>query len=139
MVWQYFRIPYQKSICDAVPDALKNTEMVDFADAIFGREKFLTSHVFFEDAVLTSENLTLQTADAHPLMQPNPTSYQIYLKKNDKTLTHWDKVNAMLRGYKLYWHNENCDWKATRDEIKLDVGKSADKSLTKNITPLQGN
>lgn len=133
---QCFRIPYKNSIGDTVPPKLKSTEIVDFADAIFGREKFWASRVFFEDAVRTLNKDTLEKSAAHPLMQPNPTSYQLYLKQDDKILKHWDKVNATLRGYKLYWHNENCDWQATHDEIALDTGKPADKRLTKYLTPL---
>ncbi|MBQ6976041.1 MAG: TIGR03986 family CRISPR-associated RAMP protein, partial [Selenomonadaceae bacterium] len=79
---------------------------------------------------------TLQTAAAHPLMQPNPTSYQIYLHQGEKDLNHWDTSNAILRGYKLYWHNKIWDWKATPAELDLDKDKPPEKRLTKNLTPL---
>lgn len=137
---QCFRIPYQNSIGDLVPDALKNPSLVDFADAIFGREKFWASRVYFEDAVITKNLGTLSKDAAHPLMQPNPTSYQLYLNQNGVeglNLNHWDKDGAKLRGYKLYWHNNFAAWQATPDERKLDAGKSADKRITKTITPLK--
>ena len=134
---QCFRIPYKSSIGDTVPPELKSTEIVDFADAIFGREKYWASRVYFEDAVRTVNKGTLGKFAAHPLMQPNPTSYQLYLKQDAEILTHWDKINATLRGYKLYWHNAHCDWKATPDEIALDAGKPDNKRLTKTLTPLE--
>ena len=139
---QCFRIPYQKSIGDIVPSALNDKEfkIIDLADAIFGRDKNWASRVLFDDAVPISEVRTLEKSTAHPLMQPNPTSYQLYLKQNlqqtNGILNHWDKLNAQIRGYKLYWHNAFADWKANESEKLLDAGKSADKRLTKEITPL---
>ena len=133
---QCFRIPYKNSIGDVVPDALKSQTLIDFADAIFGYRENWSSRVAFEDAVPITEIKTLQTAAAHPLMQPNPTSYQIYLHQGEKDLNHWDTSNAILRGYKLYWHNKIWDWKATPAELDLDKDKPPEKRLTKNLTPL---
>jgi len=70
----------------------------------------------------------LETAAAHPLMQPNPTSYQLYLKQGGETLTHWDKDKAQLRGYKLFWHNKIWDWKDN---------SNARDDLAKKLTPLK--
>lgn len=134
---QCFRIPYQNAIGDLVAAVLQSEEIVDFADAVFGREKYWASRVFFEDATPISEITTLETAAAHPLMQPNPTSYQLYLAQGEETLTHWDKVGAQIRGYKFYWHNGTWDWKASDSEKNLDKNKSADKRLTKDLTPLK--
>ena len=143
---QCFRIPYRNSIGDLIPKNLNDTkfEMIDFADAIFGRDKHWASRVCFDDAVPSAQIRTLEKSTAHPLMQPNPTSYQLYLKQNLQQtggiLNHWDKLNAQIRGYKLYWHNSNWDWKANDSELALDSGKSADKRLTKDIKPLaKGN
>ena len=137
---QCFRIPYKNSIGDIVPPELKSTEIVDFADAIFGREKYWASRVYFEDAVRTVDKGTLGKAAAHPLMQPKPTSYQLYLKQDGaegENLNHWDKDGAKIRGYKLYWHGDFDAWQATPDERKSNTEKSADKILTKTITPLK--
>lgn len=135
---QCFRIPYKKRIGNAVPKDLLDEKIFDFADAVFGKEKFWASRVFFEDATATPENFsTLPESTRHPLMQPNPTSYQLYLKQErSDELTNWDSPNAQVRGYKLYWHNAAPDWHASKSEIELDRGKTADKRLTKNITPL---
>ena len=125
---QCFRIPYKKSIGEVVEKNLQ-TDAVDFADAIFGKESFWASRVFFEDAKIISDAKILSAANAKPLMQPNPTSYQLYLQQNDKnSLNHWDSSNAKIRGYKLYWHDKNSDW---QDK------ENYDEKFTKKITPLK--
>ena len=136
---QCFRIPYKKSIGDVAK--ISGSDAIDFADAVFGKEKFWASRVYFEDAAPVGKISELPTATAHPLMQPNPTSYQLYLKQNDdRELKHWDSDGAQVRGYKLYWHKRDVDWKANADELKLDRGKSSEKRLTQDITPLdKGN
>lgn len=130
---QCFRIPYQNRIGDAVK--ISGNDALDFADVVFGNQE-LASRVYFEDAapITTSE---LNEATAHPLMQPNPTSYQFYLQQGGKTLNHWDSVGAQVRGYKFYWHNAAPDWQANENELQLDSGKTPDKRLTKEMTPLK--
>ena len=125
---QCFRIPYKNAIGDVVPHELQDEKIIDFADAVFGRKENWASRVFFEDAAPTSEIETLDTAAAHPLMQPNPTSYQLYLKQDGETLTHWDKDKAQLRGYKLFWHNKIWDWKDN---------SNARDDLARKLTPLK--
>ena len=75
---------------------------------------------------------------SHVLMQPNPTSFQLYLKQdNDKQLLHWDSKGATIRGYKFYWHAKNGDgrsWMANGDERKL-----TEKVLHKIRPVLAGN
>ena len=134
---QCFRIPYKKRIGDAVK--ILGNDTIDFADAVFGRTELWASRVYFEDA--TPEKFSeLQEATAHPLMQPNPTSYQLYLKQEDnEKLTHWDSPNAQIRGYKLYWHNDAAsDWKATDSELAEDTKrvKKGQEPLTKKIKPI---
>ena len=136
---QCFRIPYRKTIGDAVSANLKKIEMVDFADAVFGREKFWASRVFFEDAIRILNKGTLDEAAAHPLMQPNPTSYQLYLRQDGKTLIHWDSPNVRMRGYKFYWHNESDIWRANDHELEEDEKRRRknQEPLTKTLKPLQ--
>lgn len=140
---QCFRIPYKNSIGDVVPQNLQDEKIIDFADAVFGRKENWASRVAFEDAVPDTPVKFFPTAAAHPLMQPNPTSYQLYLKQeNGKPLKFWelDKSEIEIRGYKLYWHNNKWNWQATEDEKKLDKGKTPEKRATKDLTPLaQGN
>ena len=125
---QCFRIPYKNSIGEIVEKNLQS-DIVDFADAVFGKADFWSSRVFFEDAKIISNAETLPTAEPKPLMQPNPTSYQLYLKQDDRNfLNHWDSRNAKIRGYKLYWHDKISDW---QDK------ENYDEKSTKKITPLK--
>ncbi len=133
---QCFRIPYKQRIGDAVK--ISGNDTIDFADAVFGRTELWASRVYFEDA--TPEKISeLAEASTHPLMQPNPTSYQLYLKQdNREKLTHWDSPNAQIRGYKLYWHNPKPDWQATDSELAENAKriKKGQEPLTKKIKPI---
>lgn len=114
-----FRIPYENGIMDAIPANLQQ-DTIDFATAIFGNKERWASRVFFEDAEPEGNIEKLETATAHPLLQPNPTSYQLYLEQDGRQLKHWDAPEGVkIRGYKMYWHNKMSDWKATEDEAKL--------------------
>lgn len=105
---RYYRIPYEKSIADHVPAALQK-DTIDFADAIFGCKALWAGRVIFEDAALQGTAKQLAPSRSHPLMTPNPTSFQLYLRQTGKEPQHWDSA-APIRGYKLYWHQ-----KATAD------------------------
>ena len=142
---QCFRIPYKNRICDAVPKALRDEKIFDLADAVFGRQvdKKISwaSRVFFEDAT-SDDNPTFENeAQAHPLMQPNPTSYQLYLQQDDKSnaLANWDTFGARVRGYKFYWHKKNPDWQANRFELSENEKRLNDgqEPLTKKMTPFK--
>lgn len=43
----FFRLPYELTIGDHVPDNLKSNDTIDFAEAIFGKESKWASRVFF--------------------------------------------------------------------------------------------
>ena len=139
---QSFRIPYDHSTLDAVPEALKQP-VVDFAEAMFGHTgKAISwaSRLAFEDAVATRLAGTEPAGLAHALMQPNPTSFQLYLTQdNEEKLVHWDAAGAKIRGYKMYWHNKNGhDWKANAAERSLVTGREAGSAdLLKTIAPLK--
>lgn len=132
---QCFRIPYKNRIGDAVKIA--GNDAPDFADIIFGKES-LASRVYFEDA--TPQNFSeLKQETAHPLMQPNPTSYQLYLVQGGDKLNHWDSPAAQVRGYKFYWHKAAPDWQANQNELAEDAKRveKGQEPLTKKMTPLK--
>lgn len=116
---RYYRISYGKSIGDHIPAALRS-DTVDFATAIFGDKDLWAGRVFFDDAALVGdiEQQMMDSAMPRPLMQPNPTSYQLYLEQtNQRNLNHWDD-DARLRGYKLYWHQQGNNWHITaKDKV----------------------
>lgn len=139
---QSFRIPYDHATMDAVPGYLK-APVVDFTDAMFGRTgKALSwaSRVAFEDAVATHTKGTESESLAQALMQPNPTSFQLYLAQDKKDeLVHWDTPGARIRGYKMYWHQKNGhDWRArTAERTTLAKREEGSANLLKTITPLK--
>ena len=137
---QCFRIPYKNRITNAVK--ILGNDLVDFADALFGNTELWSSRVYFEDATtIDGKFSTLPTDKAHPLMQPNPTSYQLYLKQNLKNdeLNNWDTIGAQIRGYKLYWHKTADDWQANDFERNENSKRLANgqEPLTKDMTPLE--
>lgn len=138
---QSFRVAYDSSVIDAVPQQLQEST-IDFTDAVFGlsnEKASWASRVYFDDALPVGDVKKATEADySHVLMQPNPTSFQLYLKQdNDKQLLHWDSNGATIRGYKFYWHTKNGDgrsWMANEDERKL-----TDKVLHKIRPIIAGN
>ena len=140
---QSYRIPYERSVFDAVNDSVKKN-VIDFADAVFGRNSLSASwasRVAFDDAVCVKSMGKCETAAAHALMQPNPTSFQLYLKQaNSQKLLHWDDAEKPeIRGYKMYWHKKNGhSWQASKKEKEnLNVRDENSGEILKKITPLK--
>lgn len=124
----YFRMPYRTTTQMAIPseNSRKNREGEwDLAQAIFGRVapekagpdvRSWKGRVAVEDGLLVSA----PTPPVSPreisvvLNGPKPTTFQHYLVQTSEAVAdsiHWDgnrsgdpKVNATLRGHKLYWH-----------------------------------
>jgi CRISPR-associated protein (TIGR03986 family) len=147
----FFRLPYELTIGDHVPENLKSDDITDFAEAIFGKESKWASRVFFEDAVLDKGQGDIFVEEASPkiLASPKPTAFQLYLEQPDGENTkltdikHWDNEDTLIRGYKLYWHRNTPDgdskysWKASKIEINYDdfikFLKKANISLDKSV------
>lgn len=118
---RYYRVPYNLSVKDHIPEELQQ-HIIDFADAIFGKKELWASRVFFDDAFLTTEHRCFPAEYSHPLMSPNPTSFQLYLKQQaGKEPAHWDVKGVPIRGYKLYWHHKETpiSWQIGADEKEI--------------------
>jgi len=124
-----FRLAYEKTIGDHIPSNLKDSNVTDIAEAIFGNEKTHASRVFFEDAYFEGnpEEALLKTAIPEILSGPKPTCFQHYLEQAEenlqnhpKNLAHYNSDNP-IRGYKLYWHRSGNNWEA--EEISYDKEK----------------
>jgi CRISPR/Cas system CSM-associated protein Csm3 (group 7 of RAMP superfamily) len=122
----FFRLAYEKTIGDHIPSELKNPDITDLAEAIFGNEKTHAGRVFFEDAYLDGkpEDALLETAIPKILSNPKPTCFQHYIEQNEenlkdhpKNLAHYNKENP-IRGYKLYWRRSDLNYEA--EEISFD-------------------
>lgn len=122
----YFRLAYDRTIGDHIPSSLKNQNIIDIAEAIFGNEKQYSSRVFFEDAYLSENSAKEIYPPTIPkiLSSPKPTCFQHYLeqkpenlKDHPKNLAHYNSDNP-IRGYKIYWHRSGNNYKA--EEISYD-------------------
>lgn len=104
---RFYRIPYNKSIGDHLPTALKlQKDVVDLTESILGRSRDWAGRVSFSEAHLCNEPKWCECSKPQPLMGPKPTSYQFYLNQTSKadTCENWNNDKATIRGYKLYWH-----------------------------------
>ena len=138
---QSFRIPYKNKISDAIPKELQFNQTVDFSDEVFGKKELWAGRVFFEDALPLQLFENEKTDYIQPLMQPNPTSFQLYLQQPEmdvSQLKYWDQAGARIRGYKLYWHKkpERNDWIIRGAYRAENDRRPANKKLSKKITPV---
>ena len=125
----YFRLAFRTSVGDHVPDELKDTEVLDLAGAIFGQKGLFASRVFFDDAELLDEKLTvLPETYLKPLLSPKATTFQHYLEQGNAAfcsdLKHWDNA-ANLRGYKQYWHRKTARTEWAKDSPTVAGEKKA--------------
>ena len=123
-----YRIPYKNTVGDLVPSAVQEQQL-DLADAIFGRKECWGSRVTFDDARLVEGGREMEPQYRVPLMQPNPTSFQLYLHQmKGQYPHHWDAAKE-IRGYKLYWHKViTHEWEDRSDKPNTN--------LTHKIAPL---
>ena len=136
----FFRLAYKNTIGDHIPKELKENEVTDIAEAIFGKlseKNSFASRVFFEDAFLEPGQRNFLSE--HPLTPqilstPKPTTFQHYLEQEPNgSLNHWntrDKKtrDKKIRGNKLYWH---------RNVEKWEKNSSNNKKLLTQIKPLK--
>lgn len=125
----YYRIPYNESIADHIPENLRNAKL-DFADAIFGNKECWGSRVYFEDSYLQGTPKFYDANFVKLLLTPNPTSFQFYLNPEDGEARHWD-TDSLIRGYKFYWHKK-MNWFMSKEEYN----KLKSKKVAQKITPL---
>jgi len=114
-----FRLAYEKSISQHIPENLKDENKIDLAEAIFGNEKTFAGRVFFEDVVLKDGQDDVLMPENYPkiLSSPKPTTFQHYLVQNSNDLKHrmHYNSNSSIRGYKLYWHKSGDNWEETNE------------------------
>ncbi|GAK59335.1 hypothetical protein U27_06319 [Candidatus Vecturithrix granuli] len=117
-----FRLAYERTVGEHLPDAHNDDAAIDIAEAIFGNEKTFAGRVFFEDARLNFEQTDVLMGEATPkiLSSPKPTTFQHYLTQHRddiRQLSHYN-TNALIRGNKLYWHKSGDNWQET-DEAAI--------------------
>lgn len=152
-----FRIPYLDNktnqavtIADLIPERLRDAQLVDLADAIFGyvrpgkvhQEQAQAGRVFVSDALCKQQveaNIWLSPEVIIPqiLSGPKLTTFQHYLTQNKspkKDLKHYASnpgTETVIRGHKLYWH------KGKLPDIEHPDPKKVSESQTTAIRPIK--
>ncbi|MGB3510609.1 MAG: TIGR03986 family CRISPR-associated RAMP protein [Microcoleaceae cyanobacterium] len=156
-----FRIPYilvgndrAASAVDFIPKELRNLEIIDIADAIFGwvrREKqpdktkqSRAGRINVSDGICISsiDDVFLDKNPITPkiLASPKPTTFQHYLVQPEETkaeklnLKHYGSLpikETVIRGHKLYWH------KGSNHNIKHEKPNDASDTQTTQIKPIK--
>jgi CRISPR-associated protein (TIGR03986 family) len=148
-----FRLPYQKTANDFVPEPLRRESDIDLAEAIFGytkqhsegKQRAYASRVFVSDAMLEMGQANVWLANDEMLTpkilsSPKPTTFQHYLvqddagAKNKRELNHYASPmdETVIRGHKLYWHKGDV----SRQEIELEKDKDR-QQLAKQLTGIK--
>lgn len=157
-----FRIPYspQKngraaSAEDFIPELLKDSKTIDFADAIFGfvrdekqeedSTQAVPSRVFISDAIcqqIKGEDIWLFNNPIVPkiLAGPKPTTFQHYLvqtKADKRGLKHYGSApgkETVIRGHKLYWHKKEPTITLENPEEVSDTQKTQIKPIKPGVS-----
>lgn len=114
---RFYRIAYDLKISDHLPSTLEQyNNGVDLCDSVFGHGDNWAGRLCFTDGHVIGPVRMCQSEYPHPLMGPNPTSFQLYLEQQDvddyDRYNHWGHKGASLRGYKMYWHQPLAKAKA---------------------------
>ena len=114
---RFYRIAYDLKISDHLPSTLEQyNNGVDLCDSVFGHGDNWAGRLCFTDGHVVGPVRMCQSEYPHPLMGPNPTSFQLYLEQQDvddyDRYNHWGHKGASLRGYKMYWHQPLAKAKA---------------------------
>jgi len=142
---------------DFVPTSLRDENLLDMADVLFGwvqegnRKSSMAGRVFFEDAVFESANdkgevwYTKDYIVPAILASPKPTTFQHYLSQdktkqhdpdNKPSLAHYatSSEQTQIRGHKWYWHKGQAP-KIEIDKQGNDLEKI--KTQTTRIRPIK--
>jgi len=138
-----FRLAYPKTIGEHVIQKPDNEDIEDFAEAIFGKEEKFAGRVFFEDAFLEEgqNNVTMGIKTPKILSSPKPTTFQHYLVQSADDIRSLNSYNsnALIRGYKLYWHKSGNNWEQKNlEEIKKHKTQYTEINPVKPQTKFKG-
>jgi len=109
-----FRLAYDKTIKEHIPEQLQDKNKIDIAESIFGNKESFAGRVFFEDIFIKEGQNNVSMGEKTPkiLSSPKPTTFQHYLvqtRDNIRQLNHYN-TDSSIRGYKLYWHKSGKTW-----------------------------
>ena len=144
-----FRLAYDNKISDLCKqDGPEN--ILDIPSAMFGVKSDnndtngKAGRVFFEDAPIDAGQENIYVSGKGKafipgiLSGPEPTCFQHYLESDNGRAKHYDSVGARIRGYKLYWHQNEKIGKEIENKNVYEVGKEKDITTQNTvINPLR--
>ncbi len=153
---QMFRMPYPRSPKQMLHPVHNNNELIDFAEAMFGkvRSSGVGSHagrVFITDACLDeTQKQDKLWLDGNPvvipkvLSSPKPTTFQHYLTQSSPNVDRGKGLHTYnnsprqttLRGYKMYWHKGKTVKRNDFAEKEGDIDRGKDRIHTQ-IKPVR--
>ena len=116
----FYRLAYDKTVKEHIPQKNRNFDGIDIATAIFGNADKFAGRVFFEDAKMVKNAGQYPALSPRVLSTPKPTTVQHYLELKTGGIADWND-DTFIRGYKLYWHRRTpqkggYQWEATEKE-----------------------
>jgi CRISPR-associated protein (TIGR03986 family) len=133
-----FRLPYQNSPLDMVPEELRNPDEIDYAEALFGFVKTKSqpaSRIAVTDASLEKGQSEIWLSEnpiiPRILSTPKPSTIQHYLvqrAESKERLAHFGDSpleKTVIRGFKRYWH-QGLGKGMSVDEIRKAIAEKAE-------------
>jgi CRISPR-associated protein (TIGR03986 family) len=148
-----FRLPYDYSVEDFIPERLRKKDQLDVAESLFGMvqnrkakgqmQQAITGRISISDArCQQTGDIWLRDGDhaiiPKILSEPKPTTFQHYLVQPDASpqkLKHYasePENETVLRGHKLYWHQG----RVTQQHIEPDL-KDSNSTQHTQIKPIK--
>lgn len=125
---------YKNRPIDILPDKHRESEGLDFAQAIFGYVadkggKALKGRVHFSHAFAEEETVKVMEPVRLILNSPKASFFPIYIDQNGTTQNSYDTAGARLKGWKRY-HVQERVWNNPKDD-------KVSESVYSTITPLK--
>jgi len=149
-----FRLPYPHTPLDFVPEELRDQNVLDLTDAIFGfvldqkgeanKDQTRPGRVRFSDARLIDGQTEIwysqNRVSPKILGGPKPTSFQLYLNQNEpddhrrlKTYVN-NPGETAIRGNKLYWHPQSADLDFHESQEKVDSQHTSIRPVKRDVS-----
>lgn len=147
----FFRLPYEHSIGDLIPEALRqDNPNIDYVEAMFGYvSEGSTSRspsayagrvsVTSAQALDGQDDYYDETIIPKILSSPKPTTFQHYLEQPDgwrtrsDNLRHYGSKRAKIRGYKLYWRQMIESLQAVKDSKVSTLDGSSQHTIMRPV------
>lgn len=124
-----FRLAYEQSLGDLLPEEMTRFTALDFAENLFGAVSdagIQAGRVYFEDGILLESPASTGSPEVPEILStPKPTTFQHYLVQTSDALRELRHYNSetFLRGHKLYWHRRR-NWRVR--DLTLSCSKVND-------------